>query len=78
MALSFEQFMEASGAELCAGNLIVGIMGERKKVGSLGDDGIFSLNDDGRALADELEAAPAEKATRRKKADADATPEAAA
>ena len=78
MALSYEQFMEASGAELCAGNIIVGIMGERKKVGSLGDDGIFSLNDDGRALADEIEATPAEKATRRKKADADTAPEATA
>jgi hypothetical protein len=78
MALSYEQFMEASGAELCAGNIIVGIMGERKKVGSLGDDGVFNLNDDGKALAEDLEASPAEKATRRKKADADAAPEATA
>jgi len=79
MALSYEQFMEASGAELCAGNIIVGIMGERKKVGSLGDDGVFSLNDDGKALLEQIEAAPAEKATRtRKKAEtADAPAEAA-
>jgi hypothetical protein len=69
MALSYEQFMEASSAELCAGNIIVGIMGSRKKVGTLGDDGVFNLNDDGKALAEELEAAPAEKATRKKKAD---------
>ena len=66
MALSYEQFMEASGAELCAGNIIVGIMGDRKKVGSLGDDGVFNLNDDGKALADELEAP---KAAKTKKAD---------
>ena len=46
MALSYEQFMKASGAELVAGNIIVGIMGERKKVGSLGDDGVFNLNDE--------------------------------
>lgn len=72
MALSFEQFMELSGADLCAGNIIVGMMGDRKKVGSLGDDGVFNLNDDGKALAEELEAAPAEKATRKKKADAPA------
>lgn len=72
MALSFEQFMEASGADLCAGNIIVGFMGDRKKVGTLGDDGVFNLNDDGKALAEELEATPAEKATRKKKADADA------
>lgn len=72
MALSFEKFMELSGADLCAGNIIVGIMGDRKKVGSLGDDGVFNLNDEGKALAEELEATPAEKATRKKKADADA------
>ena len=78
MALSYEQFMEASGAELCAGNIIVGVMGDRKKVGSLGDDGLFNLNDEGKALADELEAAPAEKATRRRKAEAEVPAETAA
>jgi hypothetical protein len=72
MALSFEKFMELSGADLCAGNIIVGMMGDRKKVGSLGDDGVFNLNDDGKALAEELEAAPVTKATRTKKADAPA------
>lgn len=79
MALSYEQFMEATGAELVAGNIIVGTMGDRKKVGSLGDDGVFSLNDDGKALAEQVEAAPAEKATRgRKKAEvADAPAETA-
>lgn len=75
MALSYEQFMEASGAELCAGNIIVGMMGDRKKVGALGDDGVFNLNEEGKALAEELEAAPVEKTTRRKKADVDAAPE---
>lgn len=65
MALSFEKFMELSGADLCAGNIIVGIMGDRKKVGSLGDDGVFNLNDDGKALAEELEAP---KVTKTKKA----------
>lgn len=69
MALSYEQFMKASGAELVAGNIIVGIMGERKKVGSLGDDGVFNLNDEGKALAEDLEATPAEKAARKKKAE---------
>jgi hypothetical protein len=72
MALSYEQFMEATGAELVAGNIIVGIMATRKKVGSLGDDGVFSLNDDGKALAEQIESAPAEKTSRRKKADAEA------
>ena len=75
MALSYEQFMEASGAELCAGNIIVGVMGDRKKVGTLGDDGVFNLNDDGKALAEDLEATPAEKASRKKKAEAEAPAE---
>ena len=71
MALSFEKFMEMSGADLVAGNIISGIMGDRKKVGTLGDDGVFNLNDDGKAMAEELEAvAAAPKATRAKKADA--------
>jgi hypothetical protein len=72
MALSYEQFMEASGAELVAGNIIVGAMSTRRKVGSLGDDGVFSLNDEGKVLLEQIESAPAEKATRgRKKAEAE-------
>ena len=80
MALSFEKFMELSGADLVAGNIIVGVMGDRKKVGSLGDDGVFNLNDEGKALAESLEAAPAEKApkaTRKKAESADAPADAA-
>lgn len=79
MALSFEKFMDLSGADLVAGNIIVGIMGDRKKVGTLGDDGVFNLNDEGKALAEELEAAPvaekAPRATKSKKADAAETAE---
>jgi hypothetical protein len=71
MALSYEQFMKASGAELVAGNIIVGIMGDRKKVGTLGDDGVFNLNDEGKELAEDLEATPAERAARKKKSDVD-------
>jgi hypothetical protein len=68
MAISFEQFMEATGAEICAGNIIVGIMGDRRKVGELGTDGVFSLTDEGKAMADEIQESPAKKT--RKKADA--------
>lgn len=71
MAIGFDQFMEATGAELVAGNIIVGIMSSRKKVGSLDDDGVFNLNDAGKALADEIEAG-GKKATKPKKADAPA------
>ena len=70
MAISFEQFMEATGAELVAGNIIVGVMATRKKVGSLDDDGVFNLNDDGKALAEEIETASGEKTTKAKKSKA--------
>lgn len=62
--------MEATGSELVAGNIIHGMMAERKKVGTLGDDGVFNLNDDGKAMAEAAEAEPAKRATRAKKAEA--------
>lgn len=68
MAMTFEQFMEASGAEFVAGNIITGVMAERKIVGTY--DGVFQLNEAGQALLEELEAAPEVKATRKKKAEA--------
>ena len=74
MALSFEKFMELSGADLVAGNIIVGVMADRKKVGTLGDDGVFNLNDDGKALAEELEAPKVAKAPKSKKAESADTP----
>jgi len=70
MAISFEQFMEATGAELVAGNIIVGVMGDRKKVGSLNDEGVFNLNDEGKLLADEIETPSGKKTTKSKKAEA--------
>jgi hypothetical protein len=70
MALTYEQFLEMSGCEVVCGNLIVGIQSTRKVVGSV-LDGTFNLNEDGLALAAELEAAAtADKPARRtKKAD---------
>jgi len=53
--MSYEQFMQASGAELVCGNIIVGQMANRKKVGDR-IDGVFTLNDDGQKLLVELEA----------------------
>ena len=67
MAISFEQFMEATGAEICAGNIIIGVMSDRRKVGELGTDGVFSLTDEGKAMAEEIQNNPIKKT--RKKAD---------
>jgi hypothetical protein len=54
MAMSYEQFMQASGAELVCGNLIVGLMQERKKIGER-LDGTFTLNEEGQKLLSKLE-----------------------
>jgi len=67
MAISFEQFMEATGAEICAGNIIIGVMSDRRKVGELGTDGVFSLTDEGKTMAEEIQNNPVKKI--RKKAD---------
>jgi hypothetical protein len=69
MAISFEQFMEATGAEICAGNIIIGVMSDRRKVGELGTDGVFSLTDEGKAMAEQIQNSPVKKT--RKKVDSD-------
>lgn len=74
MAVSYEQFMEATGAELVCGNIIVGQMGDRRKVGEVTDDGVFNLNDDGKSMVADIEAGQKPTTSRRKKA---AEPEAA-
>lgn len=76
MAMTFDQFMEASGAEFVAGNIIHGIMGDRKFLGTY--DGVFQLNEAGQAMLEKLEAAEDTSAPRRgrpkaeKPAEADA------
>lgn len=75
MAMSFEQFMEASGAEYVAGNIIRGIMADRKIIGTY-DGGKFQLNEDGQLLLEELEAdiAGQPRPARRRKAEAAEVP----
>jgi len=76
MPVSYEQFMEATGAELVCGNIIVGAMADRRKVGDISDEGIFNLNDEGKAMLAEIEAGTKPSTSRKKKAAAE--PEAAA
>ena len=54
MAMSYEQFMQASGAELVCGNIIIGTLGDRKKIGDR-LDGVFNLNEEGQKVLIELE-----------------------
>jgi hypothetical protein len=65
MAISFEQFMEATGAEICAGNIIIGMMADRRIIGRLESDGVFSLTDEGKAMADEIQENPTKKPSKK-------------
>jgi len=73
MAISFEQFMEATGAEICAGNIIIGVMSDRRKVGELGTDGVFSLTDEGKVMAEEIQNNPVKKTRKKTDSSVDVT-----
>ena len=73
MAISFEQFMEATGAEICAGNIIIGVMSDRRKVGLLGTDGVFSLTDEGKTMAEEIQNNPVKKTRKKTDSSVDVT-----
>lgn len=54
MAISLKEFIEATNAEIVGGQLIVGERADRKFVGSA--EGTFTLNEDGQAIAEQIEA----------------------
>ena len=54
MAMTIEEFVEKSDAEVVAGNVIVGITDTRKIVGVI-ENGSFNLNEDGQAILKALE-----------------------
>lgn len=56
MAMTFEQFLAASNAEVVGGDLIVGVLKERKTVGSIAS-GTFILNEHGQELLAKYEGA---------------------
>lgn len=69
--MTIEEFVEKSKAEVVGGNIIVGVMADRKIVGVI-ENGTFNLNADGQAIQAALEAgkpnaaaarAPKKKAT---------------
>lgn len=71
MAISYERFVELTGCEVVAGNLISGTQSGRKLLGT-NIDGTFELTEEGQAALAKLEEAPepAEKpVSRRKKAE---------
>ena len=54
MAISLKEFVDATNAEVVGGQLIVGERADRKFVGNA--EGTFTLNEDGQAIADQIEA----------------------
>ena len=72
MAMTIEEFVEKSGAEVVAGNVIVGITNTRKIVGTI-ENGSFNLNEDGQAILKALEEgkpdAPAARAPKKRPTD---------
>jgi hypothetical protein len=69
MAMTFDDFMAASGAEFVAGNIIHGVMADRKILGTY--DGVFQLNEAGQAMQAELEAAERAETPKRGRAKAE-------
>jgi DUF1009 family protein len=66
MSVTLEQFIEATGAEIVGGNVVVGVTAERKIVGSV-IDGPFNLNDVGLAMSAEIDAGATKVSANRKK-----------
>jgi hypothetical protein len=70
--ITLKEFMNKSGAELVAGNLIVGSLEDRRIVGDV-RDGTFFLNEEGQKILTALEAGDPEpvkpKAPKRKPTD---------
>lgn len=64
MAMTMEEFVKRTGAEVVGGNVIVGQMAERKIVANV-LEGIFTLNADGQVILAALEANDPEAVTKR-------------
>lgn len=55
MAIDQDKFLAFTGAELCGDRMIVGSGPNRRYVGSI-EDGVFTLNDNGKEIAAVIEA----------------------
>lgn len=64
MAMTLEEFVKRTGAEEVAGNIIVGVMADRKIIGTVAD-GTFNLNADGQEILKALEAGDPKAVERR-------------
>lgn len=76
MAITIEKLLEVEGAELVGGNVVAGIMGDRKMLARTNEDGVLVVTDAGQAAVEALEK-PKKAAAKEAKEEAKA-PEAAA
>jgi len=64
MAMTMEEFVKRTSAEVVGGNVIVGQMADRKIIASV-IEGLFTLNADGQAVLAALEADDPDAVTKR-------------
>jgi len=64
MAMSMDEFVKRTNAEVVGGNVIVGQMAERKIIAQV-LEGVFTLNADGQAILAALEANDPDAVTKR-------------
>lgn len=67
MAMTYQEFVKSANAEVVGSRIVVGRGGERKFVGTI-EGGVFTLNEDGQAMQEALEAAAREKPAKAPKA----------
>lgn len=63
MAMSYNEFVKAAQAEVVGSRIIVGRGGDRKFVGTI-EGGVFTLNEAGQALQEDLENASKPRASK--------------
>ena len=54
MSMTFDEFVSKSGGEICGGKVIVGWGANRRVLGAIGDDGVFSYTSEGAQVASSL------------------------
>jgi ribonucleoside-diphosphate reductase beta chain len=54
-------------------NYVIGVMSDRRKVGELGTDGVFSLTDEGKTMAEEIQNNPVKKTRKKTDSSVDVT-----
>ncbi len=55
MAITIEKLLEVPGAELVGGNVVAGVMGDRKTLARTNEEGVLTVTDDGQAAIEAME-----------------------